>query len=240
MIKPQNKITRFVFFSVIILITGSAFTPFISGIDKISLTMISRQVQNGTSVTIKGDIYYQRNGNLTTHFIYPKEYFLIANKEGETKIYDPKKNTVIQYQNFLFSTESSKFSYFFSGRFTDMGLYDIGYVQDKTYFDKNLRVTEWRTKYPGKEVIQKVKLVFDNQKPIYMDYRDVNGNIIRKVYYYNYTTLAEYQFPATTTEIVYTDKDSIVTKSTYADFKINDKANSPYFTFSIPPNAKNE
>jgi outer membrane lipoprotein-sorting protein len=226
------------FFTVFLLVT--AFKPNWYSIEKISLNMTSRQVQDGKSVIIKGEVFYQRNGNLTTHFTYPKEYLLLANKEGETKIYDPLKNTVIQYQNFLFSTESSKFAYFFSGRVNDMGLNDIGYAPDKTSFENNLRVTEWRLRTPGKDLIQKIKLVYDNQKPIYMDYRDVNDQVIRKVFYYNYANLAEYQFPTTTTEVVFTGADSAITKTTYTDIKINDQATSLYFNFSIPANAKNE
>lgn len=226
-------------FLLVLYISNASFLSPFDNIEKISASLISRQVQGGRSVTIRGDIFYQRNGNLTTHFTYPREYILIGNKLGETKIYDPVANTVIQYQNFLFSTQSSQFYYFFSGKIYDMGLTDIGYVQDKTYFENNLKVTEWKLKVPQKKaLIQRVKLVFDNQKPVYMHYADANNKIIRKVYYYNYTQLSVYDFPATTTEIVFNDKDSSVIKTSYDNFNINESATSGYFNFSIPSNAK--
>src|SRR5579859_899680 len=159
----------------------------IEGIERISAAMEVRQVQQGKSVTLKGDIYYQRNGNMVTHFTYPREYIVVANKLGETKIYDPGKNTVIQYQNFLFSTQSSQFYYFFTGKVSDMGLLHIGYVQDKTYNEGNLLVTEWKLKTPNKKaLIQRVKIVYQGQQPVYMHYQDPAGKIFRKVYYYNY------------------------------------------------------
>jgi outer membrane lipoprotein-sorting protein len=211
-------------------------------IGKISAAMVTRQVQQGKSVTLKGNIYYQQNGNMVTHFIYPKEYVVIANKLGETKIYDPEKNTVMQYQNFLFSTQSSQFYYFFSGKVADMGLTEIGYVQDGTYNENGMLVTEWKLKKEDKRpLIQRIKIVYDGLQPIYMHYQDRAGTIFRKVYYYNYQRLEETIFPATTTEIVYGNKgDSTVSKTSYTDFRVNQPAAGDYFDYSIPANAKIE
>jgi outer membrane lipoprotein-sorting protein len=178
---------------------------------------------------------------MVTHFIYPKEYFVVANKLGETKIYDPARNTVLQYQHFLFSTQSSQFYYFFSGTIADMGLTRIGYVQDKTYNEGNLLVTEWKPKVPDKRSsIQRIKIVYEGLRPIYMNYQEGSGKVFRKVYYYNYQVLENFSFPATTTEIVYDKGDSVVSRTNYSDFKLNGQANSAYFDFTIPANAKIE
>ncbi|HEY4063331.1 MAG TPA: hypothetical protein VGM30_15600 [Puia sp.] len=210
-------------------------------IDRISASMESRQVQQGKSVTLRGEIYYQRNGNMVTHFVYPREYMVIANKLGETKIYDPVHNSVLQYQNFLFSTQSTQFYYFFTGKIADMGLTHSGYVQDKTYYDGSLLVTEWKLKTPNKKTaIQRIRIVYDGQRPVYMHYEEGTGKVFRKVYYYNYQVLDVYSFPSTTTEIVYDRGDSVVSKTNYKDFKVNEQASGPYFNFSIPANAKIE
>jgi outer membrane lipoprotein-sorting protein len=210
-------------------------------IEKISASMESRQVQQGKSVTLRGEIYYQRNGNMVTHFVYPREYMIIANKLGETKIYDPSHNTVLQYQNFLFSTQSTQFYYFFTGKIADMGLTHSGYVQDKTYYDGSLLVTEWKLKTPNKKVaIQRIRVVYDGQRPVYMHYEEAGGKLLRKVYYYNYRILDAYSFPSTTTEIVYEKGDSVVSKTNYKDFKVNEQTSGPYFNYTIPANAKIE
>ena len=226
---------------MITILTAASFMSRPFEIEKVSGAMVIQQVQQGKSVTLKGDVYYQRNGKMVTHFTSPREFVIVANKLGETRIYDPTKNTVNQYQNALFSTQSSQFYYFFSGRIADMGLSRTGYVQDKTYNDGSLLVTEWKLKTPNKKAaIQRVKIVYQGQEPVYMHYQDIAGNIFRKVFYYNYQRLDAYSFPATTTEIIYDKGDSVVSRTNYFDFKLNEQANSPYFNFTIPSNAKTE
>jgi outer membrane lipoprotein-sorting protein len=232
---------------IVILITGGSFLagPASSRspltIEKISADMTIRQVQQGQSVTLKGSLYYLRNGNMVTHFVYPREYMIVANKLGETRLYDPVKNSVIQYQNFLFSTQSSQFYYFFSGRISDMGLTRIGYVQEKTYNDGSLLVTEWKLKTPNKKsAIQHIRIVYDGQRPVYMHYEEAGGRVFRKVFYYNYQQLDAYSFPTTTTEILYEKGDSVVSKTSYTDFRLNERATGGYFDYTIPPNAKIE
>src|SRR5882757_4874389 len=226
---------------IVIIITSGAFLPRPLAIEKLSVDMTIRQVQQGKSVTLKGSLFYQQNGNMVTHFIYPREYMIVANKLGETRLYDPVKNTVIQYQNFLFSTQSSQFYYFFSGKISDMGLTRIGYVQDKTYNEGSLLVTEWKLKTPDKKAsIQRIKIVYDVQRPVYMHYQEAEGRVFRKVFYYNYQMLDAYFFPATTTEILYDKGDSVVSKTNYTDFRLNERATDDYFIYTIPPNAKIE
>ena len=230
-----------IFLLIAALITITSFTNSPAALDKISATMISRQVQGGKSITIKGNVYYQRNGNMVTHFIYPRQYFVIANKTGEVKMYDPSKNSVMLYQNFLFSTQSSQFYYFFSGKSSDMGLGDIGYVQTKIYPEKDLLVSLWSLKVADKKsLIQRVKLVYQRTNPVYMHYEDAAGNIIRKVYYGNYSQLENTSFPSTTTEIVYSDGDSTVSRTSFSEFKFNQDASGQYFNFQVPANAKIE
>jgi len=210
-------------------------------IEKLAASVNTRQVQQGKSITVKGDIYYQRNGNMVTHFSFPREVVILANKLGETRIYDPLHNTVLRYQNEAFSTQSTQMAYFLNGNTTDMGLPQLGFVQDKTYHAQTFLVTEWKLKTPdSKALIQRVKLVYDKAMPIYMHYTDASGKLIRKVFYYNYQLLANRSFPTTTTEILYSGNDSTVSKTTYGNFQLNTSANSPYFNFMIPANAKNK
>ena len=232
---------------IVIIVTSGAFLPGPAAvprplaIEKLSVDMTIRQVQQGKSVTLKGSLFYRQNGNMVTHFIYPREYMIVANKLGETRLYDPVKNTVIQYQNFLFSTQSSQFYYFFSGKISDMGLTRIGYVQDKTYNEGSLLVTEWKLKAPDKKAsIQRIKIVYDGQRPVYMHYQEAGGRVFRTVFYYNYQMLDAYFFPATTTEILYDKGDSVVSKTNYTDFRLNERATGAYYNYTIPPNAKIE
>jgi hypothetical protein len=176
---------------------------------------------------------------MVTHFSFPREVVILANKLGETRIYDPRRNTVSQTQNESFSTQTTQLAFFLNGATSDMGLIRLGFVQDKTTNTGKLLVTEWRLKTPDKKsLIQRVKIVYDRANPIYMHYADGAGKIIRKVFYYGYQPIEGRPFPATTTEIVYQERDSTVSKTVYSDFRLNAAATSPYFEYMIPANAK--
>lgn len=210
-----------------------------AGFQKITAHVFTRQTEKGYVSAISGDLYYTRNGNLVSSFTSPKPYIMVTNNQGEVRIYDPVKNTVMQFQNALFSTTTTPFFYFFTGKTADMGLQHSGYRISDTHFDKDLMVTLWKTENPQpKDPVVFVKLVHQRNKPIYMDYEDAKHQVIRKVYYYDYTDLGGISFPKTFTEILYQKEDSVITKTEYSAFKLNGDASSPLFNFEIPVNAK--
>ncbi|WP_234733028.1 LolA family protein [Tellurirhabdus bombi] len=225
--------------SLITFICLSSFLSPLQTIDRLSAQMTTRQVQQGKSVTIKGELFYQRNGNMITHFSYPKEVIILANKLGETRIYDPKANAVMRFQNAMFGTQTTQLAYFLTGSTADMGLNNIGFVQEKVSNNKGLLVTDWKPKVADKKtLIQRVRVVYNGTNPIYMHYTDANQKIIRKVYYSGYQTVGERPFPTSTTEIMYEKGDSTVSKTTYSNFQVNQQANSSYFNYTIPASAK--
>ncbi len=209
-------------------------------IDRVYAKMVSRQLQSGKTITLKSEICFEQSGNMVTHFTSPVEYVVATNKTGEIKVYDPEKNTVVVKQAGVFSSQSSQFYYFLTGNTNDFGLSVLGFVPVKTYPEGNLIISEWVLKTPDPKVqVQFVKLVHQKQMPIYMDYKDKNKKTIRKVYYYSYKQFDNFNFPTITTEIVYNSiTDSVITKTAYSDFKLNADANSPYFSFKVPNNAK--
>ncbi len=226
---------------VLSLLIGSSLFISPQAIERLSATVTTRQVQQGKSVTVRGEVFYQQNGNMVTHFTFPREVVILANKLGETRIYDPRRNTVIRTQNEAFSTQTTQLAFFLNGTTSDMGLIQLGFVQDKTSNTGKLLVVEWRLKTPDKKnPVQRVKIVYDRANPIYMHYADGAGKLIRKVFYYGYQPIEGRPFPATTTEIVYQERDSTVSKTVYADFRLNGAATSPYFEYTIPASAKTD
>jgi outer membrane lipoprotein-sorting protein len=224
---------------VFLLIISSLFLRSSGPIERLSASVTTRQLQQGKSVTIRGEVYYQRNGNMVTHFSFPKEVVILANKLGETRIYDPRLNEVVRSQNEAFSTQTTQLAFFLTGATADMGLIRLGFVQDKTSTQGKRLITEWRPKDPDKkQLIQRVKIVYEQAMPIYMHYADGTGHVIRKVFYYNYQPIDGRPFPATTTEIMYQAGDSTIAKTTYGNFQLNGQATSPYFEYTIPANAK--
>jgi outer membrane lipoprotein-sorting protein len=222
-----------------LLIVSSLLFAAPASIDRLSASVTTRQLQQGKSVTIRGDVFYQRNGNMVTHLSFPKEVVILANKLGETRIYDPRRNEVVRTQNEAYSTQTTQLAFFLTGTTADMGLIRLGFVQDKTTGQGKRLVTEWRLKNADKKKpIQRVKIVYDQATPIYMHYADAAGKILRKVFYYNYQPIEGRPFPTTTTEIIYQDRDSTISKTTYGNFLLNAQATSPYFEYTIPANAK--
>lgn len=208
-------------------------------VNKVYTELETRQLKEGKYMTVKGEICYEANGNMVSHYFYPKDYVLLSNSKGEVKLYEPSTNTVVLTQNNAFSSQTSEFYYFFAGKLADMGLNEIGYVQEKVYPEKDLMVSLWKLKKPdAKRQVQKIKLVHQRQSPVYMHYEDGKGAIVRKVYYYGYTQLQDVAFPATSTEIIFSGKDSTVTKTTFRNFRLNEQATSQYFNYKIPSNAK--
>lgn len=209
-------------------------------LQKVSAHVYARQAEKGYFTAIQSNLYYTSNGNLISEFISPEKYIMITNNKGEVKIYNPKENTVMQFQNSLMSTHTIPFYFFFSGKTSDMGLRRAGYKLINTQFDRQMVITTWQLATEGdkKDPVAYVKLVHKDFKPVYMDYEDKQRKVIRKVYYYDYINLTGIEFPKTFTEIVYQGKDSIVTKTEYSDFKVNEHAVSALFKFEVPSNAK--
>lgn len=226
----------------LVLVFSTFLLSFISvqkKVEKLYAKMEAKQLQKGKYIVLKSEICYNQNGDLVTHFTSPTEYIALTNKVGELKIYDPKKNTVIIKQAGSFSSQTSQFFFFLSGKTSDMGLTNLGFTPSKTFPENSFVVSEWQRKVPdNNSPIQTVKLVHSAQKPIYMEYKDKNKTAIRKVYYYGYNSIGNLFFPTTTTEIIFNSKsDSVITKTVYTDFKTNNEAVSKYFDFKIPTNA---
>jgi len=202
--------------------------------------MISRSVRAGKTVTVKADIFYQlAGGKMISHYSLPSNQYIINTSKGEISIYDPIKNTVIQQVNYLFSTETSQFYYFLNNQKADLGLRAMGFVNKNTKFEKNLMISTWAAPARLAKDIKSVELVHDGANPIYTKYIGGNGQVIKKMYYYNYQNFGGLDFPLTVTQIDYfSAKDSVIAKTTYADIKINEAVNSKLSDFTIPANAK--
>lgn len=210
-------------------------------IERVQANIESKQLDRGKSITLKSQVFYQSNGNCLTHYTYPVEYFVFTNKLGEVKIYDPVKNTILIQQDNIYSSKTSPFYFFLSGKSNDMGLTDLGFIPLKTYSENVNIVTEWKKKKVVNDVpVQLVKLVHQQENPIYMEYRDAQSQALRKVYYYKYTKINQLNFPTVITDIVYNNKikDSVISKITYSDIKINSEVNDFFFNYKIPVTAR--
>jgi hypothetical protein len=234
----MGKFNNLFFVLLFISILSAVTTPGQS-IKKLTANVETQQVSNGYSSELKATLFYTANGNLVSHITYPREYIMMVDNIGEMKIYDPVKNTVTLLQNFLFSTSSMQLHYFLDGLTNDLGLKQAGYNIENVKFENNLSITTWKSNNEtDNNPVSEATLVKRNDTLIYMDYRNRQGMIIRKLFFYHYTSLDDVLFPRTITEILYHGNDSTVTRTEYTSFLLNDKATGNYFNYKIPLNAK--
>jgi outer membrane lipoprotein-sorting protein len=233
-----KKSTLLVFLGVL-LVLSSAFI-ISTNVKKISATMVSRSTRAGKTVTLKADISYQlAGGKMVSHFTQPTNQYIINTSKGEISIYDPIKNTVIQQVNYLFSTETTQFFYFLNNQKADLGLRGMGFINKNTRFEKNLMISTWLAPTRLSKDVKQVELVHNGANPIYSKYIGGNGQVIKKMYYYNYQNVGGIDFPLAITQIDYfSAKDSVIAKTTYADIKTNEGVTNKLLEFTIPANAK--
>lgn len=225
------------------IIIISVFTLFCSlisdNISKISLKMETKSLTKGKLLKFQSEVYYlYKEGKMITRYTYPKEYFYISNKLGEAKIYFPDKNEVYVKTDKLFTTENNVLYIFLNNKTQDMGLMDLKFKVKETRFDEGLSVTTWIPPVELLSRISKVELVHENYQPIYSAYYK-DEKIVQKIYYYDYMILNQFSLPQNITQIDYfANGDSTINKITISDLKSGLKANSQYFDFIIPEDAK--
>lgn len=208
---------------------------------KLGLDMESKTASNGYTSTTQASIYYANDGSMVSYYKIPKEYIVLNNAKGEIKIYDPEKNTVLQQQNYLYSTETSQFYFFLNNKKSDLGLAQMGFVQNNLKFEEDYMISEWLPPAQMAKMISRVELVHEKGQPIYIAYYDKDNKISNKSYYYNYQQLnPTLDFPATVTKIVYSSPtDSTVTKTSYLNIKLDSEVKDQLLNYSIPNDAKN-
>ncbi len=207
---------------------------------RISLTMESKMLSKGKAMIINAEIYYQYDqGRMLTRYLKPLEYMFFTNNKGEAKIYYPSTNEVMMRQSAEFNSENGLLFFFLSNKLSDLGLQETGFKITDTRFEGGLVISSWSP--PGEllKYYSKVELVHENYRPIYIAYYDNKGKVRQKIFYYEYSSFTDFSLPL---KVVQTDfmanGDSTITKITYSDIKVAEKATSTFFNFKIPVNAK--
>lgn len=209
-------------------------------IERASFKMTTQTWNHGKVVTLQADIFYHAvDGKMITVYPGKDERIIITNNKGEVVVYNPARNEVQTMQNAAYSTESNFLYYFLNGNLSDLGLRDMKFQLSDTRNENGMIITSW---FPPKElfgVFSKIELVHEDFIPIYISYYGREGKQVKKVFYSEYTNVSEVMLPLQITEFNYLPKgDSIISRIRLDDVKVNRQANSPYFNYSIPKDAK--
>jgi outer membrane lipoprotein-sorting protein len=234
--RPQALI--FAFISLLFFTLSTSFTP--PAPSRISMKMESKILAKGKATIINAELYYQYDqGKLLTRYLKPLDYMFFTNNKGEAKIYYPTSNEVMMRQSAEFNSEKGLLYFFLANKLSDLGLGEMGFKIMDTRFDDGLVISTWNP--PGEllKSYSKVELVHESYRPIFIAYYDKKGKVIQKIFYYEYTSYPDFSMPLKVVQTDFmADGDSSITKITYSDIKIGDKANSNFFNFKIPVNAK--
>lgn len=201
--------------------------------------MLTRSTRNGKLSRLKASVYYTSEGKMACHYLEPEEILITNNSKGEFLVYDFAKNTIAQKQNYLLSTESNQLFYFLENNRGDLGLSKMGFTLKETKFVDGLKVTVWSPPMQLAKDISRVEVAHNKNNPVFLGYFDKKGKGINKVYFYNYQKVAGLSFPTSVTQISQVDKkDSVISKTTYANFKVDQEVSDDYLNFKVPTNAR--
>ncbi len=201
--------------------------------------MLTRTTRKGMVSRVNASVYYTSEGKMACHYTEPQELMIINNSKGDFTVYDFVNNTVAQKQNYLMSTETNQLFYFLENNRGDLGLSKMGFTLKETKFAKGLKITVWMPPMQLLNQISRVEVAHDKNNPVFLGYFDKKGKAINKVYFYNYEMIAGLRFPTSVTQIsLVKDKDSIISKTTYSNFKVDQEVDEKYLNFKIPTNAK--
>lgn len=214
-----------------------AFTPS-QHFERISMNMMAKRKVNGKLVTSQGEIFYKSDGKMVTHIVSPVELIMVNNSKGDLLVYNPKTNEVSKQHNYQFSSETSTLYYFLQSKDNDLGLKSAGFVRNGSKYENNLLITRWIPPVQVAKYFASAELVYSKGTPIFLKFTDAKDRPIKKVYFYNFKNIGQAQFPESVVQISYAEKDSVVEKISYSNALLNQQAQSPYFDYNIPANAK--
>jgi len=207
--------------------------------DCVSVSQEIQVLNKGIKSVFKCDIFYNKEKDaIVTHHYYPVEFVKMSNRYGEMKMYFPETNTVTLQQNQTLSTTNELLYYFVNNDISDLGLSKEGFTLVKTSNENGMMVTTWQAP-ENLLVVDQIRIVFKDRRPVYSEYINLKGDIIKKIYYGKYADLKTFSLPLRITEISFESKeDSTIRLSVFTNLRTNDFQENNYFNFTIPDDAK--
>ena len=204
----------------------------------VSFEMTKRTTANGSMTVADATVCYNSTGEIVTYFQRPLEMYILNNTLGEYQIYNPSLNTVVRSVDNRLSSQNTTFIYFLLGQSSDMGLESSGFILRDSKVEDNLLVSEYTAPTEIRDRLDYVELVSNGRSPVFMGYIDRKGNYTRKTYYYDYEIIGNFDLPKSITEIDFVNGDSIVSKTTFVNFKFDDSSDLELVNYKVPDNAK--
>lgn len=206
--------------------------------DWVSFKMVKRTTSNGAVTSTEADVYYSSDGAMVTRIVRPTEIYMLNNAYGEFQIYNPQSNSVVRSVDNRMASEHTSYISFLLGRAEDMGLEAAGFVLRDSRVEDMMLISEYQAPADAKGYIDFVELVSNGDYPIFMGYVGKDGSYVKKVFYYDFESVANAECPMSITEIDFIKGDSVLSKTTFSDFKFDRSEDAKMVNFEIPENAK--
>ena len=212
---------------------------FFQSYDWVSFQMIQRTNQDGKTTEVRSLVCFDKSSEMTIRQLFPLDLYIRNNVDGELVMYNPSTNEVYQMMNFMMSSQQNQFYFFLRGKTDDMGLVEMGFQLKGSRLEDKLLISTYDAPAEVKKYFDKIEMVHEGRRPIFIGYIDKKGKYLKKVFYYDYNQNLDFMFPGSITEINYLEKkDSIISKTSFTDFRINDSEHLSMVTFTIPEDAK--
>lgn len=205
----------------------------------IALKQRTEILENNKKIGNVVDLFFDNNKLILTKYYHsPSEFIMVSNSLGEIKTYYPASNEVA-YKQIAELSSKRNFIYYFTNNLTnDLGLVDEGFILSSNTYEDQFYVTLWKAPSILKG-IQTVKMVFENGLPVFSEYKGNKNEILKKIYYTNYKDFTPFRLPLKIIEISYLPSgDSIINRTLFENVNVSATAESKYFNFKIPENAK--
>jgi hypothetical protein len=227
---------------ILVLVLLAAFSSPLSAqlFNNLSVDAELRKVNNSRIQNLSLTSYFDSSGKMVAIYSRPENLVIINDERGRVAIYDSNNNTVVQANNPYYSSRTNELYYFINNKKYDLGLSEIGFKMQESKVEDGLIVTEWIPPVDGMKYFSFIKLVHEDDNPIYLEYRNQDNEIIKKVYYYNYEYFNQLEIPTSVTTIDFvSENDSTVSKTIYSNFQFDTEENKEKLNYKVPSDAKN-
>lgn len=220
----------FLIFSLLFLNTQQSF-------NWVSFEMLKRSSKNGAITKIDAKVFYKSSGEMVTYFSDPTEMYILNNSLGDLQIYNAKENKVFRTLDNRLGSQNNTFYYFLLGNSDDMGLEASGFKLKSSRVEEMLLISDWEPPNESNKELEKVEVVSNGNYPVFMGYMSKDGTYIKKIFYYDYETIKNTYFPKSITEIDFLEGDSVITKTSFSNFRFDNDEDSKKANFKVPETA---
>ena len=225
-IKPD----KFYWLILLLLITG--FSVSAQHFYRLSADFtIKKKNFDSTFQLVKGTIYYDDVvGKLTFRHTFPeKETYIMI----DTNTYHFADGKYLGRSFSMMQPRTSFIALLLKGGASNYGFETSNYVLDKVEEENGLTMATWLPPPTARNVLGKVVVANKDDLLFGVVYHNVEGEILSKQFFEDYTHIDGVDFPTRVTQIFYKDGKESFQVTTYKNIKVDEKGNDALYDFPL-------